>query len=228
MGRHVNTLRRTWTILALALVGCVATPLPEPPNLDRVSFVDNGGDLGVVGEAGAATPGSNVFLANLDDPEGMSVVTPADAEGAFNGTVAGMPGDVVQIQVRPADGPRLPAVDVDTGTGEPTIDTLGDCLSGDGPVDFGAARIDDVPIVRTVTLQNDCADPVSLTARVRAPGAFRIDAGAELSIPVGGAQTIELSYVATAIGPQDNHLLLQVASPVAERRSVLLEGEGSL
>lgn len=112
-------MRGTHTQVALFLLltlvpGCVGTPLPDPPAIDRDALESyrHGGDATlVVGTPGAVSvPFSHLSLWNLTDTSPAEQVV-TDAEGAFRALVPGIPFDPCRLQAA-YEGQRSVPVDV--------------------------------------------------------------------------------------------------------------------
>ncbi|MFO0680423.1 MAG: hypothetical protein U0234_00155 [Sandaracinus sp.] len=84
--------------LALAFVGCVGTPLPDPPSFSSLtswSATPQPGTLRFVGRPGAA-PASTTL--RFTDPPAAGELVLSNADGSFGRILAAAPGDTVYVE----------------------------------------------------------------------------------------------------------------------------------
>lgn len=230
----------TRCLLALAALvsGCDINPVPEPPSgqpldppqVGRITLAPDpmmaGDDIDVAGAPGTATPGSDLWAVNLDGTE-PPVTARVQDDGSFSLTVSGYSGDELRLQVRSADRRSLP-IDVivppDQGPAVVTAHALADCLILDPPLELELpAPAGTEPPEGAIAISNQCATTVVLDdIRLRVPTASFAVEPATLQV-LGGA-TEWVTVRAYGADPVESILLLHVASPEADRRSVTLFG----
>lgn len=219
-------MTRSVLLFTLALVGCVATPIPDPPSLDMlfVTPTSVGPAVEIAGLAGTVEPRAIVAGVNLDATDPFARAA-ANAGGAFSLTVLGFPGDVVRLHVE-VDGARSEPIDFVAagGTPAPLVPPLEGCLDV-----VSATAIGDVAVgsTRTITIpiSNACGaavtiDPIAL----RAPAAGLSVRTAALTIPDGSNANLEIDVAPTAAGAIEEVVLLNVTAPEVGRRAITLYG----
>lgn len=104
-------LRATLALSAYALVGCVGTPTPEPPDFlsqpDRSKISQPTFEVGanqveplkIIGEPGAVTGDTDVWLVNLDRTNGAVIVRARD-DGSFTAAIEASAGDRIRLVSR--------------------------------------------------------------------------------------------------------------------------------
>jgi hypothetical protein len=131
------------------LGACVATPLPDPPELDSAAFSIEQIDVANVTLAGSSQsldPGSfTLRITNPTTAEAGRVTTLVDAQGAFSATLAGVSSDTYFLeQVEPngdifigavagSGGKGVAEVSVTDSDGDGSPDAI-DCAPDDGGV----------------------------------------------------------------------------------------------
>lgn len=193
-----------WHILTIAglvtsLVGCVGTSVPQPPNLQPVDvdLVDwttqEATGPRLFGEAGAAPPGAEVWLWDLESAE-PPVVVLAAADGSFGAPLPAMLGEV-RLQVRVGRDRSIPVDAQVTETVEPSRRPA--CVGVPLEIDLGEAR------AAAFLLEHDCVsesqlDRVelrmsnpSLTVNATAPALLPSGARLEVSVSAAGIATEE-------------------------------------
>lgn len=235
----VGLLTLSW---ALLLAACVATPIPEPPNvtepeLDLVEAVPDSeirGDMLIVtGRAGAATAEATLWAVNLDSPTDelwAPVSAPISEDGSFNLSLDGEPGDELRLQVRWRDDWSEP-VDALTGAGgglSPSVRE--DCLVVDVELPFGRVALEDAPTA-ALTVRNNCAANVEVTDigwRFE-PAPFELLTTAPLVVGAGESQMIEVAFDPDRPGLLEAILFVDVFGSEPsfdERRPVTVYGYG--
>ncbi len=85
------------------------------------------------------------------------------------------------------------------------------------------------PSSRTLTVQNACAEPVSVASvalRAPAPDFTLAHPPAPLVIDAGSGLAIDVSFDPSATGLSEEVLLIEIESPQLDRRAVTLFGRG--
>jgi hypothetical protein len=227
-------LRRMLTVLALVVVlpACLGTPQPDPPNavgVDPAHLFGYGTDgpptVLIQGEAGAVYPADAVLrIWSLDREEPVVDVTPAP-DGSFAVEVPGEIGGEFRLQAL-FDGDRSLPVDVVVDGIDRVslaLRPLADCLtiSPEWETTVGPGG------EATIRLRNDCAGPVVLSRiAIRTPvAAFAVVSPTTLdALPVGAELPIVVEYVYSVGVPDEEILLIEISSPIFDRRPITLLG----
>jgi hypothetical protein len=232
-----------WLCATLAVVlgcGCTATPLPEPPaatvDFSRIHSPEispTTTSIGLVGDPGAGPPGKTLRVTNLDtqDPP-VDVVIAAD--GSFEISLPGEALDELRFHTRAGRERDLPA-DFVPGVGPVPDPARVDCLLLLPLLqqDFGFVASAGTAAVHTVTLRNECAVSVSVTAARlrRASAAFAIGAGApSLPLELAPGQNLSWTLELVPVSPGDVEEIFFVeltAQGEPARYPVTLYGDGT-
>ncbi len=140
----------------LALPGCIATPLPEPPSADPGAMTlteTQPAGIRLAGTSGAITPGS--IRMRVTDPStaatGGRVEVDVGADGAFGADLPGATTDVLYLEQVGPDRDLFFAAVQASGTAAVSADP-GPDSDGDGSPD----AIDCAPLDRTL-IARECA-----------------------------------------------------------------------
>ncbi|NUP11331.1 MAG: hypothetical protein HOW73_35240 [Polyangiaceae bacterium] len=228
--------RRVLTLLAapLALVACVVSPQPSPPDPDLsgdgIELLDPGteeldGFLAFEAAPGSVTPaGGVVIVTNLDGTDAPSTV-PVRDDGSFAVALPGFPNNVVRFQVD-NDGARSEPIDlaVDaTGQNASIVDDEPACLRID-PSRF--LPLDGAGDTQTIVLTNDCADTIQIDAprlrRGRAPISFSPTQPFDIAPGENGFVTVRALGEAEVPGANETEdvLFFEIVGPTPARRAV--------
>ena len=225
-------MRRSILAFALAVAGCVGTPVPQPPALDppdatRIVHEMVGSVPELRGEPGAAEPGTTLWIVNLDraDDPVTAIVEP---DGSFSVFVLAMAGEELRVQARDGDDRSRP-LDLLVPRGEIARPTEG-CLALEpalelrlaDPVDVGATS------AGTVRVSNECGAEVRLDAvELRRPSsAWTVETPGPVAIPAGGATDLRVRFAPGSAGSDEEILFLRVGAPDVDRRPITLSGVG--
>jgi hypothetical protein len=193
-------------LCALGLVACGpqpqgSTPMPEPPSIDGGLIIIAPGPISVLsepqpvplaGRAGAATPGAQIQVLNLDGSQPPVTVT-AGADGSFLVTVQVSSGDELRFQVQ-RDGERSAPVDFIYANGSGALLTASPrhgcvTLRPGFELELATGRA-------SVRFQNGCSAPIQLALpRFRIGTDFALLTQLPLVVAAGesAAAEIELS-----------------------------------
>ena len=221
----------------LFVVGCIATPIPEPPNIDppnpdamtgQVLSSVEGKDILFTGHAGAATADTDLWAVNLnrsDPPELVEVWE----DGSFEVTLPGDAGDELRLQLRRDEARSAPIDVIARDLETPVPVTRDECLVLDPSLElgFGAVYIDgNAP--GSITVRNNCTEEVVVTdlgMRIDT-GDFIIDSSPPISIDSGSSGTVEVSFTPTGTGLIEELLFVYATGSVNDRWPVMLVGRG--
>jgi hypothetical protein len=235
------SLRSVCAALGVLLsCGCTATPLPEPPaatvDFSRIHSPEISPTttrIDLVGDPGAGPPGKMLRVTNLDtgDPP-VDVVIAGD--GSFEISLPGEALDELRFHTRAGRERDLPA-DFVPGVGPVPDPARIDCilLAPLQQQDFGFVSSGGTPAVHTITLRNECAAAVSVTAAYlrRASTAFAVGAGAPtLPLELGPAQNLSWTLELSPASPGDVEEIFFVeltAQGEAARYPITLYGDGT-
>jgi hypothetical protein len=211
-----------WWVAALVTLGCVGTPLPEPPNLasDLLAVepmrcnepCPDGGSYRIFGGPGTVTPGASVIITELDTGDAPNVAPPTP-DGAFDITIRTVAGGELRIEAD-RDGLRSPpfymVADPVATVPVPAPRPLADCFVVT-PLERDVA----ISTTTTVVIDNRCAEALTIlrTAFRADPTAWRVIAGeviagTPLLLDPGATHELEISPA----GVLDEDLLLIEAS----------------
>ena len=220
--------------------GCTATPLPEPPaaaiDFSRVTTPEVSPATNVItltGEPGAGPPGKALRVTNLDtDDPAVEVVIAAD--GSFQISLPGSALDELRFHTRAGRERDLPA-DYVVGVGPIADPERIDCvlLTPLQQQDFGFVSIGGAPAVHTITLRNECAGSLSVTAAAprRASTVFALGAGAPvlpLDLTPGENLSWTLEFSPSSVGDAEEIFFVEVAAEGEPARYPLtLYGDGT-
>lgn len=187
-------MRRTFHVLLFAtLFGCVGTAVPQPPNLDPVDpdlivgMIPEmaGAPLDLVGQAGAAAAGAELWIWDLGAATPPAVF-PIEADGSFSISLPA-PRGPLRMQARDGDS-RSPPLDVVASPGGTLELARPACLLVGRELFLTEARTAELPIV------NDCdSDAILGATRMRAGEAFTIERPAELTLPPSSQAELRLA-----------------------------------
>ncbi len=230
----LKALPREWTVsstlvrtlFALALMGCVVSPQPEPPGATTMSLDDSG----LRGAPGTVPGGEGIVVATAlfgEMPPSVAVVNP---DGSFGPVPLEAPAGQTRtrVEVRVGEG-RSPVVDVDFELGLPVpVEQPLDCVVLEPELDLG-----EVPIgVRTraeVVVANNCLDAIEVNAdftflRFGARG-FVTDLALPQAVPPGSEARLLVDLTPAAPGLADDILSVDLRQgPTQDRRFVTLVG----
>jgi len=230
-------------IVALC-VGCVVSPVPQPPNVEPPDFTIDDVTFGTCqtcdtdsitlnAPAGTVTHPElqeeiELWVANLDAPHPIQRSS-VEPDGSFEVWAVGMENHVFRVQAR-VPGARSTPWDVTSGGEaqpvEPISHPLDGCLSFDP-----AAEIDFLELERgrvlplTLSASADCAENVvfdSIELRTSS------DAFSIFEVPIwivpGEERTMYVELTATEPGQYEEILLFNVSAPEPDRFAVTLLG----
>ncbi|MGE0787159.1 MAG: hypothetical protein AB7S26_15920 [Sandaracinaceae bacterium] len=225
--QHQRTLRETlgWlaAVAALALAGCVATPVPDPPDIEPpnlANIVVNGpvgvpgmGSVNLDASADAVEPGATLWALG-GFAIGPARTAPANDLGGFSTSVPvddGRPW--VRLQARDGERRSIPLdVDVDVREGPPTLLPLSSCVEIDSEARFDT---DDV----AVSIVNRCGATLTLARLdLRDGEPIELDPDLPRDIPDLGSDAILLR----ATGPDafEGFVRVSLTGAVTEVRGV--------
>ena len=219
-------------LLLLILSGCTGSPVPEPPNLsppalDRIRSMpgSSGGSI-LVGGAGAAEPGTFLWVANLETAD-APITTPVGADGSFMLFVSFTDGDELRLQVRDTDDDRSRPIDVTTPAIAEIVRPLAGCLTIEPPLelDFGTTSTG-APLTEAIAIDNTCGDTVTI-AMVRSRSgstSFATTAATPIDVADGASASIEVTFNPTTVSAHEEILFLEVGAPSTERRPITVIG----
>ena len=223
--RYVRSMTRSLALSCVLLAGCIATPVPEPPNLDLISFEGGTGGIPIVAGPGTVAGEVGVWIVNVDGTSAPSITRSA-ADGSFSAFIDGMPGDELRLQVRTEDARSNP-VDVRPPATTATVHPLDACLTVPLELDLGEAPTG-TETRADLSVRNECSDPVrvALTDFRVDGGPFDVTFGAPLDIAPGAEAAVSFGVRPTAIGPVEAIARVSIDAPSAERRVVTLLARG--
>jgi hypothetical protein len=229
-------------LLAGAMLGwscpLVATPVPEPPDLDPPntdlflvqtvpSLVDTIVELN--GEPGAAEPGATLRIVDLDSTQ-PPVDTLVGPDGSFAVTVNTTGGRELRVQLRTADGQRSPPVDLRVPPAmepvRPEVVTREPCLTVTPALELDFGNVDSGQATRSITLENNCGAELlldTLELRVSTP-AFVLGNAPPLTIVDGERISLEVTFEPQSEGLTEEVLLIGASAPIQERWPITLVG----
>jgi hypothetical protein len=229
------------TALGAALAcGCTATPLPEPPaatiDFSRVESPEvspASNMITLTGDPGAGPPGKMLRVTNLDteDPP-VDVVIAGD--GSFQISLPGSALDELRFHTRVGRERDLPADYVVGGGPVPDPARIGCVLLA--PLqqqDFGFVSSGGAPAVHTLTLRNECAESLSVTAAAlrRASTVFAFGAGAPtlpLDLAPGDNLAWPLEFSPSSAGDAEEIFLVELTyQGEPARYPITLYGDGT-
>jgi hypothetical protein len=223
---------------ALGVLGCTGTEVGNPPFAPEPEsdagfdlevpelFVDPMRDArttdAVFRIPETAVPAeATVHVANLDDDDPVQVLEP-DGAGMFVATVSAVAGSVLRVQLRDPST-RFGIVDyrVSEVRGlEIYAPVHAECLRFEAR---DVAPRDEDPNVIVVRARNDCADPLTLTPRLRiAAAGFSLESSEAVTLAIGEIATFRVALDEPTGAAVENHLLLRSATPADERFAVTL------
>ncbi|NOY93984.1 MAG: hypothetical protein GXP55_22605 [Deltaproteobacteria bacterium] len=212
---------RFFVYILILAAGCVGTPVPEPPNLTppdpALVEVNVGSVPGITGQPGALEPGTELWIANLDNMDPPTRIPTRD-DGSFrDDSFVAAPGQELRLQARRGAERSIP-VDVRAGGGEVMRPTAG-CLVLRPALEL---NLDDPETASRVVIENGCGVDARIDdIRLRAPSAsIRVDTAPPLMIPDGASANITLSLLPDATGLTEEVLILDVSAPETDRRPV--------
>lgn len=235
-----GTILLTLIALMASLASCNINPVPEPPsqqpidppNTEQVILAPDpmmaNDEVDVSGQPGAAEPGSQLWVTNLDGtaPPAVTDVLP---DGSFTMVVTGFAGDELRLQLRD-DERRSNPIDVlipnEQGPAVLSVRPLAACLTFEPPLELFLPAPDGTQAPSaSISIENHCdADVVIDEQRLRTSSTSFVVEPAQPVIPMGGfGEIVVRGYGA----PGDEEVLLvQIASPQADRRPVTLVSGG--
>ena len=165
--RRLNQLCRVWLGLAGLAIGCVATPVPDPPTFDPPAA-----DQVIVGDEGTSSAlptlrllpgaipeGTLLRIVNLDSEDAALELAPGES-AAFPSAL----GDHVRLQIRDLESSeRSPVSDgVIAPVDEPLqpLEHLLACVEVDAELEMTSANA-------VLAIHNGCTDPVSFGVHLR-------------------------------------------------------------
>lgn len=200
-------------LLASACGPGVATPMPEPPSaVFDLGGVDNGIVPGaqpatsssgkyVNGAPGTVPAGSTVRITNLDETT-MVFAKTAEPDGSFVGIVFAQPGDELRfewtkdgVHSEPADGIVIEKAPTETSIGVRPSARF-DCVKLEPGYALDFARENQ----RLLTVQNDCATPVTLASPRPRLGLtdFQLNSALPLEVAAGDSAALDFGFTRTA------------------------------
>ena len=225
MGR----LRHAWIGLAL-VVGCVGTPVPQPPAHQPPdpaavrSETSSTGAPEVIGEAGAAEPGTTLWAVALDqttDP----VTSTVEADGSFRTGLFVPDGEEVRLQVR-SDAGRSRPVDLRVPIAGEIVRPTEGCLLLAPELELDPTPVGE-PATGAITVENACAAPARIAAAsLRRPAPEWAIGRAPFDLAPGETVELAVRLIPDAPGAFEAILFLQVEAPSTDRRPVTLLGAG--
>jgi hypothetical protein len=244
MDERMNTdpSRRAWLAGLAATIalgaGCIATPVPEPPNLSPPEIQDfevdvsrQVGTILITGAPGTVPPQTGIWGVDLEtvDPPATAV---AAADGSFALGMTASEGDVLRLQYRNDTSRSDPVDALVTGAGslEPAVGAVAQACIALEPaleLDLGPVDVDGV-VTGAIAVVNRCDEAASVgAARMRVEtGPFELVTAAPLDVAAGGEADVEVRFAPTTAGDHEEILLLEVGTTLFERRPVTLFGEG--
>jgi hypothetical protein len=218
---------RRFAYIAVLLVGCSVSPIPDPPNLQPPDLsrimVETGTSVpGLLGEPGAVEPGADLWVVNLDTMEPpVTIVT--DPDGGFDsGGIPAFVGQELRLQAR-MGALRSDPVDFLVGGGE-IVRPTASCLVLEPTLELAL----EAEMTTSIQIANDCGSPARIDAiRLRAPSAaIAIETASPLDIADGGSATIDIFFRPDASGLLEEIVILDVTLPEIDRRVVTAFGVG--
>jgi hypothetical protein len=219
-------MRRAACLLLAWLAGCGVNPLPEPPiETPRIGGVSGTGCDQCDGQlhiSGTAENAEVVWIANLDQSS-PPVLAPVAADGTFEALVDGQTSDELRIQARREDDRSDP---IDYRIDGPAPHPFADCLQLDLELE-----LDDTAVGETrsavLRIEHTCPTPLTIGAiGLRAPHpSYTIGTPAlPLDLAPGELLDVSIDFSPASAGLNEEVLLIQVASPEADRRAITLYG----
>lgn len=240
--RDIARWRRGWQAAVVASIaigaGCIATPVPEPPNLEppeiesfQVEVSRQVGTILIAGAPGAVEPETVVWGVDLDTADPPATTT-AVADGSFALTLTAAEGDELRLQYR-CEAVRSDPVDaLVTGAGglERSVvaaDLACVELAPALELDLGAAELGG-EAAGSIEVRNDCGEAIRVSAaRLRVEtGPFELVTAPPLDVAAGGVADVEVRFGPTAAGLAEEVLLLEAGAAAVDRRAVTLFGQG--
>jgi hypothetical protein len=225
----VMRTRSVFTALAAACsLGCAGTPqtdpIPNAPELHgdlvrRVSGGTRGMTVELEGEPGsAAPPGAVVHIVDLDGT-GAPVEALVGDDGSFHVSLSTETGAVVRLDVRDGTTRSAPAdLVVGTDSLSPAQPALA-CWSTSGPV------VTLTPEGGSVTIANRCDESINVSrVALRVQSASFTPGDPPGAVPSGSEAEIPVGYVPSDPDSDEEILLIEIDTPVQDRRAVTLVG----
>jgi hypothetical protein len=216
-----------WAVLAAsaALSACfgpqVGTPVPEPPTLDVTKIkLPEGimpatlGPVGVLGQAGAASPRAVIRLTNLDSGA-ASVATTADDEGAFQATIVLESGNELRVQAVVAEL-RSEPVDFTYALGKLVPSERHPCIAVSPGFELAFAESGSRPLV----IANSCADPVTIADPRQRLGLadFQLTTALPVDVAAGASGSLDVAFQRADVAEREDVLFLTLTLPGQARR----------
>lgn len=220
--------------MLLLVVSCVATPMPEPPNLEPpdinlvigTDIMAREPRLRLDGAAGAAEPGATIWVVGFGWWSPPSTTVVAD-DGSFSVVVTGYEGAAARIQTRTSELRSTPLDVILHEDANPESIVWESCL-GLAPaleLDLGEAAVDG-SMEGVVEIHNGCSSDIEITIPPLYLGGFNFSVNTEspVNVPTLGEAQIEVAFEPESEGSQEDILLLEVVGPFEENRPITLFG----
>jgi hypothetical protein len=180
------------------------------PTSERVS-------LTLVGRSGSVEPGATLRVTNLEDAE-PALATTADDTGGFHITVSVFARDQLRIQVETAAGRSQPTDVSARAEGVAAVERI-ECVVIEPGLGLALGSAETTRR-RALTLDNTCAEPVTvsaLRARLGVAG-FSADGAVPLTLAPGASASIEFAVEPAGTGARDEVFFFDLAHGAVTRR----------